>query len=609
MNGKATPYIPIDRQTWNRLVQGLRAFIQSQDVGFKAKLLFGGLIGLMLALNGLNVLGSYVGRDFFTAVENRNMSGFVGWAAVYVGVFAVLTVVAVIFRFCEERLGLLWREWLTKRLVNRYLDNHVYYRMDTSGEVANVDQRITDDVRAFTVTTLSFLLMAMNASFTVIAFSGVLWSISPLLFMVAVVYATVGSYFTFVLGRPLAGLNYGQLDREAIFRADLIHVRENAESVALLHRERRLRGRLLLHIDELVANFRAIITVNRNLGFFTTGYNYLIQVIPALIVAPMFIRGQVEFGVIAQAAMAFTLLLGAFSLIVTNFQSISAFAAVITRIGALTEAIDQAAAAPTTSCGFTEEAGIMPPPTAISVCEDSGRLAYEGLTLFSPQDGRTLIKDLSVSIMTGTRLLILGPNDLAKVAILRATAGIWEYGEGTIARPDFGDIFFLPERPYMPPGTLRELLVRTSWENETPDEELLKMLSNLDMDPILARADGLDNEMDWDDILSLGEQQMIAFARLFLAKPKFAMLDRVTTALPPEDVTHMLNMMRKYGINYVTIGRNRHGRRDTDDRLENYDAVLEIDMEGNWAWKPVKDGRIVEDIAPPAGAPAPSSAS
>ena len=161
-------------------------------------------------------------------------------------------------------------------------------------------------MRNLTTTTLTFVLLVVNGSFTILAFSGVLWTISPLLFGVAVAYAAVGSLLTLVLGRPLIWLNYNQSDKEAVFRADLIHVRENAESLALSHREPLIKARLLHHLDELAGNFKQMVAVSRNLGFFTTGYNYLIQIIPALIVAPLYIRGEVEFGVITQSAMAFS---------------------------------------------------------------------------------------------------------------------------------------------------------------------------------------------------------------------------------------------------------------------------------------------------------------
>ncbi|MGH8579341.1 MAG: ABC transporter ATP-binding protein/permease [Gammaproteobacteria bacterium] len=544
---------------WNRFVRGGKKFMTS-EVGSEGKALFALLIAFLFAISGLNVVNSYVGRDFMTAIENRSMEGFIRLAFVYIGVFAASTVVAVIYRFFEERLGLLWREWLTRRLVTRYLDHRTYYYLDEICKLANPDERIADDVRAFTVTTLSFVLMLLNGTITVVAFSGVLWSISPFLFVVGVLYAAGGSFLTVILGRRLVRLNHDQLDKEANFRAGLIHVRENAESVALLRRKERLEARLLRHLDDLVANLRRIIGVNRNLGFFTTGYSYLIQIIPALIVAPLFIRGEIEFGVITQSSIAFAHLLGAFSLIVTQFQSISSFAAVIARLGSLMEAIDEAK--------LTEA-------SAIEVSEEGGRVAYERLTLRSPQDGRILVKELSISIPHRTRVLIIGPNDTALAALFRATAGIWNAGEGRIIRPSLDQILFLPERPYLPPGTLRELLLRPGQMHVVPDDQNLTALSALDLDPVLARAGGLDVGHDWDDMLSLGEQRLIAFTRVIFAAPEFAFLDRLDTTLKPAQVERCLKMLSERSITYVTLGNGV-------DRVDHYDAVLELAADGGW---------------------------
>jgi putative ATP-binding cassette transporter len=336
--------IPL-KTTAKRFIRAVNNLAQS-DVGWKAKALFAVLIALLCAANGLNVVNSFVNRNFMTAIAGRDMAGFVRLAILSVGVFAGATVVAVIARFAEERLGLLWREFLTRRAIALYLADGVYHRLNVSAELANPDQRIAEDVRAFTVTTLSFVLMALNSVLTVLAFAGVLWEISPPLFLVAVVYAACGSYLTLVLGRPLVQLNFDQLDKEAGFRASLIHVRENAESIMLTRAENGLAARLNAGLDDLVANFSRIIAVNRKVGFFTTGYNWIIQIIPALIVAPAFIRGEVEFGVVTQSAMAFSTLVAAFSLIVTQYQSLSSFAAVVERLGALMTAFERREADP-----------------------------------------------------------------------------------------------------------------------------------------------------------------------------------------------------------------------------------------------------------------------
>src|SRR6059036_4062094 len=332
--------ISITRVTWSRFGRAVKDFA-SCEVGWRARGLFGLLIALLVVFNALNVVNSYVGRDFMTAISNRDSARFIRQAIAYLGVFAASALVGAFYSFSEQRLGLLWREWLTGRLLGAYLDGRAYYRLSAAGVLTSPDERIAEDVRAFTATTLSFVLMLCNATVTVVAFSGVLWSISRTLFAVAVLYAACGSALTVLFGRPLVWLNYNQLDKEADFRANLVHVQANAESIAVLHREGRIGARLRRRFEDLTANMRRIIAVNRNLAFFINGYNYLIQIIPALVVAPLFIRGEVEFGVITQSAMAFAQLLGAFSLIINQFQSISAFTAVAARLSALTDAVEQ----------------------------------------------------------------------------------------------------------------------------------------------------------------------------------------------------------------------------------------------------------------------------
>ena len=556
--------IPFDKQTAVRFIQAVRIFANS-EFGWQAKLMFAGLMALLLGINGMNVLNSYVGRDFMTAIEHRNKAEFIQEAVFYIGVFAASTIVAVVSRFTEERLGLLWREFLTRKATNMYLDEGTYYRLQTAEGLANPDQRIAEDVRAFTVTTLSFVLMILNSAFTVIAFSGVLWSINPLLFGVAVLYAACGSYVTLVLSRPLIKLNYDQFDKEADFRSGLIHVRENAELILLAHREDRLKARLLRRIESFVVNFRKITSVNRNVGFFTTGYNWLIQIIPALIVAPSFIAGQIEFGVITQSAMAFTLIVNAFSLIVTQIQSLSNFAAVVVRLNSLIEALERKQ--PARAAG-------------IETSEDDRRVAYEEVTLLSPVDGQPVLKDLSISIPFGSRVLISGSNETGKLTLFRATAGLWPSGKGRIIRPAATDIYFLAERPYLPPGTLREVLVPTKLEHSISDRQINALLHELDLDPVLVRAGGLSIEQDWGTLLSLGEQQLLAFVHILLAAPNFVFLDRAGTALNPGQVRKILKMLSKNSITYINIG-------ESDDLRDLYDAVLEIDELGTWRWRQI----------------------
>jgi putative ATP-binding cassette transporter len=570
-------HIPIDRTILVRFVEMMRALLKS-EVGGKAKALFIVLILFLFGINALNVVNSYVGRDFMTAIEHRNMSGFLRYALLYVGVFAASTVTAVLYHYAEERLGLIWRKWLTDRAVTRYLDKNTYFRLHDAGDLPNPDQRIAEDIRSLTSTTLSFVLLFLNASFTVVAFSGVMWTISPLLFAVAVAYAALGSFFTIYLGKPLVRLNYDQLDKEANFRARLLHVGENAASIALLRREGRLKERLLDRLDQLTSNFQRIIEVNRNLGYFTTGYNYLIQIIPALVVAPLFIHGKADFGVISQSAMAFGHLLGAFSLIVTQFQSISNYTAVIARLGGLRQAMDNAR-----------------PPVIpeIESCDSCGIVDFQGLTLRSRRRGRILVDNLNLRIPMGTCVLIRTQSDSTKHVLFRATADLWDKGEGTILRPGLDDMMFVPERPYLPPGTLREALLHTGTEKQVTDEQILATLHSLKLESVLRRIGGLDTERKWGDLLSLSEQQLLAFARVLIAAPSFAFLDQPSRALSDAQVHALLRQLRERGITYLTLGE--------DDDITYYDELLDIAEDGSWKLTPLPAAAEKANVAPVPG--------
>jgi putative ATP-binding cassette transporter len=238
----AADRISLDRTSARRWLAAVGSFASS-EVGGRARWMTAALLGLLVAINGLNVVNSYVGRDFMTAIEARSMSAFVAKGLLYIGVFAASTFAAVLYTFVEQRLGLLWREWLTRRLMADYLRGDTYLWLREHPDLSNPDQRIADDVRTFTASTLSLALIVLNTTFTILAFSGVLWTISPKLFIAAVLYAAGGSAVTILFGRPLIGLNYDQSDREASLRSELVSLRENAESVATVRGESHVAGR------------------------------------------------------------------------------------------------------------------------------------------------------------------------------------------------------------------------------------------------------------------------------------------------------------------------------------------------------------------------------
>ena len=550
--------IPL-RVTATRFVRAIKLFLTS-DVGGRARFLLVSLIVLFGSISALNVVNSFVGRHFMTAIAERQTAEFVRQAILYTGAFAASTIASVIARFAEERLALLWREYLTRRAIGVYMADGTFYRLGILGKVSYPDQRIAEDIKAFTTTTLSFLLMLLSSVLTVFTFSSVLWLISPLLFFTAVIYAAFGSFMTIVLGRPLIKLNYNQLDSEAAFRSGLIQVRENAESIMIEGSQQRHADRLLRQFDSLATNFRRIIGVNRNVGFFATGYNWMIQIIPVVIIAPAFMRGDIEFGVITQSAAAFAMLVGAFSFIVAQFNSISNFATVVARISSFLEAIEEIHRQTDHS---------------LELIEVEGSLGYEHLTL-TLRTGAALVKDLSLLIPPDTRVIVTGEDDAVGAALFRATAGLGTSGTGRIVIPPRQHVRFLGQRAYAGPGTLRQILAPPKRAIEATDDQILALLRDLGLARDLTPND-LDSEQNWSTLLSPREQQLVVLASAIAAAPSYIVLEKADTIFGHELLVAILRLLAERRIACVNFAESGAPR-------SAYDAVLDCGSDGSWTW-------------------------
>ncbi len=553
-----------------RYVKTVRLFFSS-ELRSKAILWFGLLLGLLLTVNALNVVNSYVGRDFMTAISDRRPRQFLTYGVLYAGVFVGSSIVAAFYRFSEERLRLLWRSWLTGTLIDRYLSNNAFFRLQTNAEIDNPDERITEDVKSYTQTTLAFFLLSLNAVITSLTFLGVLWSITPTLVLAAIVYAAAGSAATILLGRPLVHLANLQLKKEANLRYHLIQTRETAETIATTGAEAAMRDCLHERLKDVVTNNTAIIAVTRNLGFFTNSYNYLTQLIPLLLVAPLYMRGEVEFGVVTQSAMAFAQVLGGFSLIISQFETISSFAAVTERINMIFDAIDQAE---------------IPVAGAIEVVADPARVAYEKLTLWKPREQHPLIRDLTLVVPHGTNLLITGPDATALTALFLATAGVWEKGEGRIIRPAGDGICFVPRHPLAVRCGLRSQLVVGSPGERFADHALTDVLEKVGLERMVARVGGLDPEHDWPNALSPEENRLLAIARVLLAAPRFVFLDRMDGELTPDQIDHVYDLFTESGISCLTAGEH-------DSLHKHHDTVLTLRMDGSWQIDPDENAAAV----------------
>jgi len=560
--------------SWRQFRMIFKAFFASERRR-KARGFLIALLVMALAVGAVQLLMSYAGRDFMTSISNKNPADYWKFLALYLGTFALAVPVGVYYRWVEERLALLWREWMAQHLVKRYFNNRAYYLLRGSESVDNPDQRISEDVRNFTTQSLSFLLILLNSTITLITFIGVLWMISSLLVAILVVYAVAGTIVSILIGRKLVRLYYHQYEKEANFRYGLVRVRDNAESIAFFRGEKREHLDLFNRLTSAVANMRLIIIRNRRLGFFTNSYNYLALLLPIMVVAPMFMRGEVAFGEITQAMGAFAAVLASFSLIITQFNGISTYLASVQRLGNLWDQLDE---------HDTEEERIAFEDQNIPT-EDSRIVKLDKLTISTPGNERVLVKDLSFSLSAKQSLMIMGPSGTGKSSVLRTIAGLWPGGGGSLERPAFDHLMFLPQRPYMVEGSLREQLLYPYPDRGASDEDIRSVVAQVNLSEVFTRVDDdLDRVLDWSNVLSLGEQQRIAFARLFLRKPLFAFLDEATSALDEENQTELYQQVRNSGIGFISVGHRK-------TLMTFHDNVLLLDRSGSWSIK--KSPRLV----------------
>ena len=470
-----------------RFAQLLKAFFIDGNRR-ETRILVAALLGLCLTVGVVQVFVSYAARNFITSLVQRDSPAFYRNLWVYLCAFAVAIPVGVLYRYIAERLSLLWRQWMTHQLVKRYFFNRAYYRLRSSDRVDNPDQRISEDVKSFTTGVLGYLLTMINSVVTLIGFLGVLFTISWKLPVGLVFYATLGTGVSILIGRRLVGLHFSQYQKEADFRYGLVRVRDNAESIAFFRGEKREHRDLVGRFAEVIQNTMKIIGWNRTLGFFTNSYNYFALILPTLIVGPMFMRGAVEYGVVTQAESAFAQVLMALSVIIAQFEGLSAFAAGIKRLGDLWDELDE----------FDSEDARAEQESGIELDEEALRLKLVDLTVRTPGEGKTLSRKLNFTLPQGKSVLIMGESGTGKSSLLRTIAGLWQTGEGSIERPNLNDLIFLSQRPYMVQGNLREQLIYPQNEAGMDDDLIKAALEKVNLSEVLDRVDGdFGRTVDW----------------------------------------------------------------------------------------------------------------
>ncbi|XWK89428.1 MAG: ABC transporter ATP-binding protein/permease [Phormidium sp.] len=561
----------MDRLNFNVLQQfwTIAKSYWSGDEKWRARGLLLGVVLFLLAYTGLSVVLNNKRGVLISALSAQDESRFWQTVIVFIAVLVIYAPLLAGYTYLRDRLSLQWRKWLTHRFVDNYFHNRAYYNLHISEtEIDNPDQRIAEDVRSFTQESLTFLLVLVESVLSVIAFSSVLWGISKPLVFFLVLYALIGTLVTtFVFGKPLVRLNFEQLKKEANLRFSLVRIRENAEAIAFYRGEEQESNQVKHRFLEVFENVKRLLVWELNLNMVTNAYEFIPFILPALVVAPAIFAGEMEVGKVSEAQGAFIRVFFSLNVVVARFQQLTTFGAGINRLYTFAQFLEQTE---------VDRASDEQKPR-IETVEDM-RLVVEKLSLQTPNYQRTLVEDLSIEIPAGQGLLVMGASGCGKSSLLRAIAGLWNSGTGKIIRPTSDQILFLPQRPYMVLGTLRDQLLYPNTHLEVKDEHLKQVLEQVNLADLNERFGGFDAEQDWADVLSLGEQQRLTFARLLLNQPKYAILDEATSALDIGNEQRLYQHLQEKGTTFLSVGHR-------STLISYHQSLLELSQDKSWQIK------------------------
>lgn len=565
----AAAFLAVRFTRWGQQFWQLAGDYFSFKRSWRPLLVFALLLFLALFSVRMNVLFSFWYNGFYSALQGLDQRAF--WYLL--GVFAVLATIHVLRSlfnyYVTQSFNIHWRVWLTERLTADWMHGDAYYRGQFLEEpVDNPDQRIELDVNAFVTGSVSLALGAVSALVSLVAFTGILWGLSAPLTVAGVevpramvfavyVYVLIATWIAFRLGRPLIRLNFLNEKLTANFRYALMRLRENAENIAFYQGAQVERGTLLGRFFALIGNVWALVWRSLKFNGFNLGVSQVAVVFPFILQAPRFFSGAIKLGDVMQTSQAFGQVQDSLSFFRESYDTFASYRATLDRLTGFLDANHQASELPHVA---TREL-----PRALDIA---------GLQVLRP-DGHRLIADLSLNLQAGQALLIKGPSGSGKTTLLRALAGLWPYASGAVARPLGEQALFLSQRPYLPLGDLRTAIAYPAQVGQEQDARMQQALRQVNLAHL---AERLEESRDWTRILSIGEQQRLAFARVLFNQPHVVFLDESTSAMD-EGLEHALySLLRNEMPETLLVSV---GHRSTLAGFHSH--RLEVDGKGGWA--------------------------
>ena len=520
--------------------------------------------GLLGVIVGLSVLVVYISKEinswnarFFNALQDRNVDAFQA-ELIYWGVLVAFFIVALVYRaWLRQLLTIRWRRWLSEVYFRDWLADRTYYRMElTSQGTDNPEQRIEQDCNSFATQTLELTLDLFLQVLTFVTFAVVLWNLSgsfvlPIfggltipgyMMWAALLYALIGSLATYLIGRPLVGINFALERYNADFRYRMVRIRENAESIALYRgepdEERSLRGAFARIYD----TWWGFMKYTKRLTWLTAFYGQAASIFPIIVAAPQYFAGQIQLGTLTQTADAFAQVQQSLSWFVDTYPRLAAWKAVVDRLTTFGEAMAKAKAAQRDS-GFQ------------ALPNEKPEVSLTGVQVDLP-NGARLLEDVDVTVRRGESTVVRGPSGSGKTTLFRVLAGLWPFGRGRIATPRDARVLFLPQKPYLPIGTLKDALCYPDTADMHTDAECNEVLDACGLGHLGSR---LAEATNWSLILSGGEQQRIAFARALLYRPEWLFLDEATSALDEAAERRMYDLLKQRlpGMTLISVAHRQ----------------------------------------------------